>query len=518
MFDCWGIQWNDACLTMRLFWWQQLPLLILIQLLESSSTSHKIYAEALLACKSTLVNPRQSGNWIGRLPCIRQPPCLSFYEPTDPGVVSLRIAASVDGDSSVPTLTPAQGTDNQKPRKQRVAAIVGGIGAALLVIVILVLVYICLMRFKRFTRRTSDGESSVPSPSIELGRGGTSPYAGDVSPNGALRQLTILELKHATCDFSQSNIIGEGEFGLVYKGLLQDGSMVAIKRHLHTPIRNFLHEVRNNARIHHRHLVKLVGYYEDNHQQLLVLDYIPNGNVGNHLYGNLFLLTLAPLLLLSLAQCRLSHFVPDSEGLPIGRLNMRQRLLIALGAARGLEHLHSLVPPLFHMHFRTSNVLLDETFTAKVSDYGLHKLLIEDHHAGSSSAIDCFIDPELSSSKNFSASSDVYSFGVFLLELISGQDSHGRNQLNSDQNLVLQAKRGSSLDDYIDKTLGDQTGDAAREMMELALQCIDISRRRPSTRHIVEVFERIQDGEIGRLDSEFGEDIGAVTLGSELFR
>ncbi|KAK0606482.1 hypothetical protein LWI29_038242 [Acer saccharum] len=454
---------------MRLFWWQQLPLLILIQLLESSSTSHKIYAEALLACKSTLVNPRQSSNWIGR-----------------------RIAASVDGDSSVPTFTPVQETDNQKPRKQRVAAIVGGIGAALLVIVILVLVYICLMRFKRFTRRTSDGESSVPSPSVELGRGGTSPYAGAVSPNGALRQLTILELKHATCDFSQSNIIGEGTFGLVYKGLLQDGSMVAIKRHLHTPIRNFLHKVRNNARIHHRHLVKLVGYYEDNHQQLLVFDYIPNGNVGNHLY--------------------------DSEGLPIGRLNMRQRLLIALGAARGLEHLHSLVPPLFHMHFRTSNVLLDETFTAKVSDYGLHKLLIEDHDAGSSSAIDCFLDPELSSLKNFSASSDVYSFGVFLLELISGQDSHGRNQLNSDQNLVLQAKRGSSLDDYIDKTLGDQTGDAAREMMELALQCIDISRRRPSTRRIVEVLERIQEGEISRLDSEFGEDIGAVTLGSELFR
>ncbi|KAK4850976.1 hypothetical protein QYF36_011461 [Acer negundo] len=478
---------------MRLFWWQQLPLLILIQLLESSSTSHKIYAEALLACKCTLVNPRQSGDWIKRLPCIRQPPCLSFYEPTDPGVVSLRIAAPVDGDSSVPTLTSVQETDNEKPRKQRVAAIVGGIGAALLVIVILVLVYICLMRFKRFTRQTSDGESSAPSPSVELGRGGTSPYAGAVSPNGALRQLTILELKHATCDFSQSNIIGEGAFGLVYKGLLQDGSMVAIKRHLHTPIRNFLHKVRDNARTHQRHLVKLVGYYEDNHQQLLVFDYIPNGSVGNHLY--------------------------DSEGLPIGRLNMRQRLLIALGAARGLEHLHSLAPPLFHMHFRTSNVLLDETFTAKVSDYGLHKLLIEDHHAGSSSAIDCFLDPELSKSKNFSASSDVYSFGVFLLELISGQDSHGRNQLNSDQNLVLQAKRGgSSLDDYIDKTLGDQTGDVAREMMELALQCIDISQRRPSMRHIVEVLERIQEGEIGRLDSEFGEEIGAVTLGSELFR
>ncbi|KAH7561029.1 hypothetical protein JRO89_XS10G0160700 [Xanthoceras sorbifolium] len=322
-------------------------------------------------------------------------------------------------------------------------------------------------------------------------------------------------------NFSQSNIIGEGALGLVYKGLLQDGSMVAIKRRIHTPIRNFLHEVRNIARIHHRHLVKLVGYYEDDHQQLLVYDYIPNGNVGNHLY--------------------------DNEGLPIGRLNMRQRLLIALGAARGLAHLHSLVPPLFHMHFRTSNVLLDENFTAKVSDYGPHKLLIANHHAGSSSAIDCFLDPDtafsavdeyctwksllmslisslfverLSSLKIFSAASDVYSFGVFLLELISGHEAHGRNQSNSEPNIVLQAKRGSSLDDYIDKTLGDQTAaNAAREMMELVFQCIDISRRRPSMRRIVEELEQIQEREIGRLHSEFGEeDIGAVTLGSELFR
>ncbi|KAL5765806.1 hypothetical protein ACOSP7_016423 [Xanthoceras sorbifolium] len=481
---------------MRLFWWQQLPLLILIQLLESSSTSHKLYAEALLACKSTLVNPRQYSGRVGRFPCIRQWPCLCFYEPNDLGVVSLRIAASVDGDGSVPTLTPLQEAGNQKPRKQRIAAIVGGIGAALLVIVIMVLVYICLMRYKRYIRRTSDGESSVPSPSVELGRGETSPYAGAVSPNSTqnIRQLTILELKHATSNFSQSNIIGEGALGLVYKGLLQDGSMVAIKRRIHTPIRNFLHEVRNIARIHHRHLVKLVGYYEDDHQQLLVYDYIPNGNVGNHLY--------------------------DNEGLPIGRLNMRQRLLIALGAARGLAHLHSLVPPLFHMHFRTSNVLLDENFTAKVSDYGPHKLLIANHHAGSSSAIDCFLDPELSSLKIFSAASDVYSFGVFLLELISGHEAHGRNQSNSEPNIVLQAKRGSSLDDYIDKTLGDQTAaNAAREMMELVFQCIDISRRRPSMRRIVEELEQIQEREIGRLHSEFGEeDIGAVTLGSELFR
>ncbi|KAL5831158.1 hypothetical protein ACOSQ3_016585 [Xanthoceras sorbifolium] len=95
---------------MRLFWWQQLPLLILIQLLESSSTSHKLYAEALLACKSTLVNPRQYSGRVGRFPCIRQWPCLCFYEPNDLGVVSLipEICALSFAPTFFPSNSPIQ--------------------------------------------------------------------------------------------------------------------------------------------------------------------------------------------------------------------------------------------------------------------------------------------------------------------------------------------------------------------------------------------------------------------------
>ncbi|KAH9660810.1 protein kinase domain-containing protein [Citrus sinensis] len=508
--------------------------------LAASMFSHKVcqrhleFAEALLACKSALGTPGQSSGRIGRYPCIRQRACLNCYEPKDPGVASLipeicalsfnpnffpsnsqfpfqekncksrnrRIASSIGGDNGIPTLTPLQQDDVKRPRKQKLAAVVGGVVAALLVIGFVVFVYICLMCVKRRIRR-SEGESSVPSPSAELERGDISPYPGAVSPIDTqnLKQLTILELKHATNNFSEINIIGEGSFGLAYKGLLQDGSLVVIKRHLHTQIQNFLHEVKHIARVHHRHLVKLVGFCEENHQQLLIYDYIPNGNVQNHLY--------------------------DSEGLPIGKLTMRQRLSIALGAAKGLEHLHSLVPPLFHMHFRTSNVLLEENYSAKVSDYGLLKLVTGSHHAGSTSAVDCFLDPEyvtslmnhqLNLSKNYSAGSDVYSFGVFLLELISGREAHGRNHSNSDQNLILQVKRSCDLGKYVDKTLGEQTVGAATEMMELALQCVDVSSRRPSMRQIAGELEGIQEREIGRLHSEFGEEIDAVKLGSELFK
>lgn len=197
---------------------------------------------------------------------------------------------------------------------------------------------------------------------------------------------------------------------------------------------------------------------------------------------------------------------------------MRQRLSIALGAAKGLEHLHSLLPPLLHMHFRTSNVLVDENFMAKVSDYGLSRLLIEGDHAGSSSAIDCFLDPELNISKNLSERSDVYSFGVFLLELISGSEAHGRSQSNSGENLVLQAKSSNGFDKFVDKTLGEHRMGGAKQMMELALLCVDISLKRPSMRNVVEELEQIQERQTAHLRSESIEGIGAVTLGSDLFK
>nr|XP_011459297.1 PREDICTED: protein kinase APK1A, chloroplastic-like isoform X1 [Fragaria vesca subsp. vesca]XP_011459298.1 PREDICTED: protein kinase APK1A, chloroplastic-like isoform X1 [Fragaria vesca subsp. vesca] len=523
---------------MRLFWWQQLPLLILIQILQPSRTSYKIYAEALLTFNSRVESPELSSGQTGKYPCLKQWTLLKYYKLQDPCVVSLskfpgissiplrpsrvslapfaprhfvtqssinvqkeihkprnrRIAHIVDGDRSVPTLTPVQAAGDKKPKK-KVAAIIGGVAAALLVVIVVILVYIYLMRVKRVVRRTSDTSSSTPSPHVEWTRGDTSPYAVALSPYDThnLRQLTILELEQATSNFNENNIIGQGRFGLVYKGLLQDGTIVAIKRRLHAPTQYFFQEVKHIARVNHVHILRLIGYCQDSSQQLLVYDYLPNGNVGNHLY--------------------------DAEGLPIGKLNLRQRLSVALGAAKGLAHLHSLVPPLLHMNFRTSNVLLDDNFTAKVSDYGLTRLLNKAPYTGSSSAIDCFLDPELDSLNKFSERGDVYSFGVFLLELISGCEANGRYQLNSGDNLVLQAKDCEDLERFVDKTLGEYSMQAAtKQMMELALMCIDASEQRPHMKIVVQELERIQARETSHFQIEVDEEIGAVTLGSELFK
>ncbi|XP_047324404.1 leucine-rich repeat receptor protein kinase HPCA1-like isoform X2 [Impatiens glandulifera] len=205
-------------------------------------------------------------------------------------------------------------------------------------------------------------------------------------------------------------------------------------------------------------------------------------------------------------------FLVDSEGgLPIGKLDMKQRIVIALGAAKGLQHLHSLDPPLFHMHFRTRNVLLDENFVAKVSDFGVISLLLGDR-GGSSSTIDYFRDPELRhSEENFSERSDVYSFGVFLLELISGRE---------DENIVSQARESSVAKDFVDK-MAERTmiDGAAEKMMGLALVCVGSGVERPTMEKVVEQLERILEREIGPvLESRQSGEIGLVTLGSELFK
>ncbi|KAI4334404.1 hypothetical protein L6164_019102 [Bauhinia variegata] len=476
-------------LTMRLLWWQHLPLLILIQLLWPNSWSYTFFGEALFNFKGSFGGQRQFRCSNAKYPCQRRWPCLNCYQLKDPGAFSLGIAAKIEGNNEVPTLTPLQENQDNRPTSKKVGASVGGVVAALIVIVIVVIVYICLMRVKRFIRQTSETASSVPSP-VELGRGNNcAPSSYDTHK---IRQITILELEQATRNFSESNIIGGGTFGLVYKGLLQDGSIVAIKRRLFALSPDFTHQVKHIARIHHLHLVTLLGYYEDSHQQLLVYEYLPNGNVGNHLY--------------------------DNDGLPIGQLDIRRRLSIALGASKGLEHLHSLNPPLFHTDFRTSNVLLDEKFTPKVSDFGFYNLKNTVEQAGSSSNIDCFIDPELNSPQYFTEKSDVYSFGVFLLELTCGREARYRNQSNSEENLVFQAKNCKDLDKFLDITLGDHEKLAAMKMMELALLCLEVNFRRPSMRQIVDQLERIQQTEIAPLHSYTIEEIGVVTLGSELFK
>ncbi|KAK1266099.1 Wall-associated receptor kinase 4 [Acorus gramineus] len=173
------------------------------------------------------------------------------------------------------------------------------------------------------------------------------------------------------------------------------------------------------------------------------------------------------------------------------------------------------------MHFRTSNVLLDENFTAKVADFG-HSRLTAGNGAGPSSTIDCFLDPEMSMNMINGASEkcDVYAFGVFLLELISGQEAISKAMSESGMNLVEEAKRCCNISSFMDKVLREKAVHVIQPMMEIALQCIDTGARRPTMSWVARELELIQERKMSHHNSPsgLGNETAVVTLGSDLFK
>ncbi|KAL3630894.1 hypothetical protein CASFOL_023878 [Castilleja foliolosa] len=372
------------------------------------------------------------------------------------------------------------------------AAILGGAaGAVALVGLLVILICYCVLRGRNVSRTSETGSSD---PSVQVGRA-----VGVEFTVRDARKFGMEELSSATRNFSDKSLIGQGKFGEVYKGLLHDGMLVAIKKRSGPPTQDFVDEVRYLSSIQHRNLVALLGYCQENDLQILVYEYIPNGSVSVHLYG--------------------------AGQVAQEKLEFKHRLSIALGAAKGLAHLHSLSPRLIHKDFKTANVLVDENFIPKVADAGLRNFLGRFDNAGPSSQVaadEIFLAPEVSEFRRFSDKSDVYSFGVFLLELLSGQEA--RDLLSSDinQNLVdwLQnLQEAGSISTMIDQRLGNSfTTEGMEEFIQVVVQCVNLSsERRPVMSYVVTELDRILEKEMS-LTTIMGEGTPVVTLGSQLFR
>ncbi|KAJ8546476.1 hypothetical protein K7X08_019059 [Anisodus acutangulus] len=347
-------------------------------------------------------------------------------------------------------------------------AIVGGAaGAVALVVIVVVILWFCIFH-KRSISRTSETGSS--DPSVQVGK-----TAGVELTLQDARHFQIEELSSATKGFSGKSLIGQGKFGEVYKGLLHDGMLVAIKRRSAVPSQEFIDEVRYLSSIQHRNIVTLLGYCQENDQQILVYEYIPNGSVSIHLYG--------------------------------------------------LAHLHSLSPRLIHKDFKTANVLVDENFIAKVADAGLRNFLGRFEVAGPSSQVaadEIFLAPEVREFRRFSEKSDAYSFGIFLLELVSGREA--MDLLSSDLNVnivewVENYQDSGNISAIIDQRLGNSfTTEGMEEFMQLTIRCVDpSSERRPTMSYVVMELDRILEKEMS-LTTIMGEGTPVVTLGSQLFR
>ncbi|XP_043697922.1 probable LRR receptor-like serine/threonine-protein kinase At1g06840 isoform X2 [Telopea speciosissima] len=288
-----------------------------------------------------------------------------------------------------------------------------------------------------------------------------------------VKGFSFEEMALATNNFSSSTQIGQGGYGKVYKGILADGTIVAIKRAQEGSLqgeKEFLTEIELLSRLHHRNLVSLLGYCDEEIEQMLVYEFMENGTVRDHISAK----SKEPL-------------------------SFAMRLRVAMGSAKGILYLHTEVsPPVFHRDIKSSNILLDSKFTAKVADFGLSKLApvpdIEGTLPGHVSTVvkgtPGYLDPEYFLTHKLTDKSDVYSLGVVYLELLTGMQpiSHGKNIVRE----VNMAYQSGMIVSVMDERMGSYPSECAEKFAKLALKCCqDETEARPSMAEVVREIENI---------------------------
>ncbi|KAL6141972.1 hypothetical protein ACLB2K_060257 [Fragaria x ananassa] len=288
------------------------------------------------------------------------------------------------------------------------------------------------------------------------------------------RIFSCKELKSATNGFHASNKLGEGGFGSVFKGKLKDGTFVAIKV-LSIELesmrgeREFIAELAALSVISHENLVKLQGCCVDGAARYLVYDYMINNSLSHTLLGG--------------EQNRM-------------KFSWDLRRSVALGIARGLAYLHFEVEPhILHRDIKASNILLDEDFMPKVGDFGLSKLLRENHSHISTRVAGTmgYLAPEYAISGRLTRKSDVYSFGVLLLEIVSGRAIVDFDMQLGEQFLVQKAWESYKADNLlqlVDPTLHmNFPKDEALRFLKVGLLCVqEMARLRPRMTRTVEML------------------------------
>ncbi|KAK8581553.1 hypothetical protein V6N12_071772 [Hibiscus sabdariffa] len=336
---------------------------------------------------------------------------------------------------------------------------------------------------------TSSTSSKVSSFSAPM----TPRSEGEILQSPNLKSFRFADLKMATKNFRPDSVLGEGGFGSVFKGWIDENSLTAAKPGTGTIIavkrlnpegfqghREWLAELNYLGQLHHPHLVKLIGYCLEDEHRLLVYEFMPRGSLENHLFR------------------RGSYFQPLSWSL---------RMKVALGAAKGLAFLHNAETKVIYRDFKTSNILLDSNYNAKLSDFGLAK----DGPTGDKSHVSTrvmgtygYAAPEYLATGHLTARSDVYSFGVVLLEMLSGRRAVDKNRPSGEHNLVEWARpylaNKRKIYRVLDNRLeGQYSMEAALKAATLALRCLSAEAKfRPRMNEVVTVLEQLQDlGESG---------------------
>ncbi|KAL6651643.1 hypothetical protein ACP70R_010568 [Stipagrostis hirtigluma subsp. patula] len=301
------------------------------------------------------------------------------------------------------------------------------------------------------------------------GHSGSSSLAGDVHMIEAGNFVIAVQvLRGATKNFAQENVLGRGGFGVVYKGVLHDGTMIAVKRMEVAAVSNkaldeFQAEIAVLTKVRHRNLVSILGYAIEGNERLLVYEYMPNGALSRHLF-----------------QWKQFELEP---------LSWKKRLNIALDVARGMEYLHNLGHHRFiHRDLKSANILLGDDFRAKVSDFGLMKDAPDGNFSVATRLAGTFgyLAPEYAVTGKISTKVDVFSFGVVLLELITGMTAIDESRVGEEAAHLAswfchirkdQDKLRAAIDPTLDLT--DETFESISVIAELAGHC---TAREPSQR------------------------------------
>ncbi|KAK9691081.1 hypothetical protein RND81_09G174700 [Saponaria officinalis] len=332
-----------------------------------------------------------------------------------------------------------------------------------------------LIHGKKGEMMSGSGESSSDAcSSSKLSVGSSSTAAAAEAANiGWGRWYGLRELEMATRGFCEENVIGEGGYGVVYKGFLEDGSIVAVKNLLNNKgqaEKEFKVEVEAIGKVRHKNLVGLLGYCADGVQRMLVYEFVDNGNLEQWLHGDVG---------------------------PVSPLTWDVRMKIAVGTAKGLAYLHEgLEPKVVHRDVKSSNILLDKNWNAKVSDFGLAKLLGPEASYVTTRVMGTFgyVSPEYASTGMLSEGSDVYSFGVLLMELITGKCPVDYSKPPGEMNLVdwfkgMVANRNG--EEMVDPTIAEKPSSRAlKRVLLICLRCIDLDvSKRPKMGQIVHMLE-----------------------------
>ncbi|KAG6675265.1 leucine-rich repeat receptor protein kinase HPCA1-like isoform X1 [Carya illinoinensis] len=322
-------------------------------------------------------------------------------------------------------------------------------------------------------KKRAEGAIGLSTPFASWTSSGNDSSGAAPQLKGA-RWFSYVELQKCTNNFAERNEIGSGAYGKVYRGLLSDGLVVAIKRAQQGSTQGLLEfktEIELLSRVHHKNLVGLVGFCFEQGEQMLIYEFMPNGSIRDSLSGK--------------------------SGI---YLDWNRRLYVALGSATGLAYLHEHAnPPIIHRDVKSTNILLDENLIAKVADFGLSKLVsdaLDGHVSTQVKGTMGYLDPEYYQTQQLTNKSDVYSFGVFMLELLTS-----KRPFENGKYIVHQVRTAMNKDEIEHYGLWDMIDSSIRDtpnligfgkFLEITIQCIeDLPEDRPTMSEVVKALETI---------------------------